>query len=174
MADYLNFKSRPMYYKRDGTPYEEIYDPEFDMVIGDALAWAKDFENSNRFVAKSKLWWGGYVSTVWLGLDHSFFSGPPLIFETMVFSFFGRSLDINRYSTENEAWAGHWEMVNKWKFNRAIIQETPRHALQFTKDFIDHTRRKAITNFEKFKRKTTRLYWRCRKNLRSITTHKNR
>lgn len=27
-----------------------------------------------------------WISTVWLGLDHSFASGPPLIFETMVFN----------------------------------------------------------------------------------------
>ena len=51
------------------------------------------------------------VSTVWLGLDHNFFSsGPPLIFETMVF---GGPHDewCDRYSTEDEARAGHERVV---------------------------------------------------------------
>lgn len=51
-----------------------------------------------------------WVSTVWLGLDHQFGGGPPLIFETMVF---GGPLDqeMDRYSTETEAVAGHETMV---------------------------------------------------------------
>jgi len=63
------------------------------------------------------------VSTVWLGLDHGFGGGPPVIFETMVFT---RSawnddrsvpdheplfdLDCVRYSTEHQALIGHEEM----------------------------------------------------------------
>lgn len=56
----------------------------------------------------------GYtVSTVWLGLDHNLSDeGPPMIFETMVFTehpnFFGS--DTWRWSTLAEAEAGH-EMV---------------------------------------------------------------
>lgn len=59
------------------------------------------------------------VSTVWLGLDHSFgdFS-KPMIFETMVFtsdSWEGRDplldLECRRYSTEEEARTGHAEYV---------------------------------------------------------------
>ena len=50
------------------------------------------------------------VSTVWLGLDHRFREGPPLIFETMVF---GGKFDQEqeRYSTEEEALAGHARWV---------------------------------------------------------------
>ena len=46
------------------------------------------------------------VSTVWLGIDHQYGAGPPLIFETMIF---GGPLDEEqwRYSTENSAIAGH-------------------------------------------------------------------
>lgn len=52
------------------------------------------------------------VSTVWLGLDHSFGDGPPLIFETMVFAE-GSSMDedCRRYATQAQAQAGHVEMV---------------------------------------------------------------
>ena len=46
------------------------------------------------------------VSTVWLGLDHSFGNGPPLIFETMIF---GGEHDGEewRYSTKEQALLGH-------------------------------------------------------------------
>lgn len=52
------------------------------------------------------------VSTVFLGLDHQYGDGPPLLFETMVF---GGPLDheMNRYSTWNEAEKGHQEMVER-------------------------------------------------------------
>ena len=52
------------------------------------------------------------ISTVWLGLDHQYGDGPPLIFETMVF---GGGLDQQqwRYSTLDAAHAGHDEVVEK-------------------------------------------------------------
>jgi hypothetical protein len=51
------------------------------------------------------------ISTVWLGLDHNFNpTGPPLIFETMVF---GGPLNEEqwRYPTEAAALAGHDQAV---------------------------------------------------------------
>ena len=46
------------------------------------------------------------VSTVFLGMDHSFGGGPPLLFETMIFG--GKSDGyMDRYSTWQEAEAGH-------------------------------------------------------------------
>lgn len=50
------------------------------------------------------------VSTVYLGLDHSFGDGPPLIFETMVF---GGPLhgECYRYATAEEARGGHTATV---------------------------------------------------------------
>lgn len=52
------------------------------------------------------------VSTVWLGLNHSWLGGPPLIFETMVFG--GRLHgEMDRYATEAEAQAGHVVMVKR-------------------------------------------------------------
>ena len=52
------------------------------------------------------------VSTMWLGLDHSFDDGPPLIFKTMIS---GGWLDgeMVRYSTEADARAGHAELLAK-------------------------------------------------------------
>ena len=57
---------------------------------------------------------GTKISTVWLGLNHQFGNGPPLIFETMVF---GGKYDgeQERYSTLEEAQNGHKIMLDKCK-----------------------------------------------------------
>ncbi len=56
------------------------------------------------------------VSTVFLVLDHGFDeSGPPLVFETMVFPYNTRlDEDCERYSTWEEAKEGHKRMCEKW------------------------------------------------------------
>lgn len=73
-------------------------------------------EGSYKRVAEDQV--GPYwVSTVWLGLDHGFNRGAPVIFETMVFATsdhmqgLGPDMDCRRYSTEDEARAGHDETV---------------------------------------------------------------
>lgn len=80
--------------------------------------WGESFENrqSDKRVAETTLPNGRWVSTVWFGLNHSFGSGPPLIFETMVFPGEGdlSELDCDRYSTEAEAIAGHARLCEKW------------------------------------------------------------
>lgn len=54
------------------------------------------------------------ISTVFLGLDHSFGnSGPPILFETMVFPNHVKHLHethCQRYATWDEAEAGHYEV----------------------------------------------------------------
>jgi hypothetical protein len=50
----------------------------------DLLKWANWFEGGARIVRQEDV--GPYwVSTVFLGLDHSFGRGRPLLFETMIF-----------------------------------------------------------------------------------------
>ena len=73
-------------------------------------------EPDMRRVAKAVLPDGRVVSTVWLGLDHRFGEGKPLIFETMVFGSEGdfASLDCERYETLSDAEYGHHGMVDKW------------------------------------------------------------
>ena len=51
-----------------------------------------------------------HVSTVWLGIDHGFGAGPPLIFETMIFGG-PRNEDTERYTTKEQALAGHNRIV---------------------------------------------------------------
>ena len=83
----------------------------------DLLTWAKAFEDREaRKVARTELGDGVYVSTVFLGLDHSFGQGPPLLFETMVFG--GQhDQDMDRYTTWEQAEAGHRATVERiWPF----------------------------------------------------------
>lgn len=50
----------------------------------DLMTWAKWFETANRSIAYDEVN-GVRVSTVFLGIDHNFFGGPPLLFETTIF-----------------------------------------------------------------------------------------
>ena len=71
----------------------------------DIEAWAESFPIENRRVALTRFP-GGEVSTVFLGLDHQFGDGPPLLFETMVFRN-GEAGECRRCSTWLEAEAQH-------------------------------------------------------------------
>jgi hypothetical protein len=90
------------YYDRDGRP------------IG-MMEWGRLLDNLEYRVIEKTLVRGRWeVSTVWMGLDHSFGQGPPLIFETMVFDQnAGDASDheMRRYATEQQARDGHAEMV---------------------------------------------------------------
>lgn len=71
-----------------------------------------------------------WVSTVWLGLNHAFDEGPPMIFETMVFPQEDgvisdwADLEVARYTTESEARVGHAEMVERvsllWEATKGV------------------------------------------------------
>lgn len=91
-----------MYYiLKDGTPV-----PEPD--IHKWGTWMQDFEAHCR-VAKTETD-NANVSTVFLGIDHSFFSGPPVLFETMIFG--GENDQYQeRYHTLEEAMVGHEKAV---------------------------------------------------------------
>ena len=87
------------YYGMDGEP---ITQTEWIALLGDIEA---------KRIAWTDLPGGVEVSTVWLGLDHNFgFSGPPLIFETMIF---GGKHDQEqwRYPNRDAALAGHDQAV---------------------------------------------------------------
>ena len=87
------------------------------VVKTDLMTWAKWFETNNRIVKQEILKNGKFISTVFLGMDYNFGEGAPLVFETMVFPKKGvwGELDIERYSTWDEAVKGHNAMVKKWK-----------------------------------------------------------
>jgi hypothetical protein len=51
-----------------------------------------------------------WVSTVWLGIDHSSWDGPPIIFETMIFGGPNDGFQA-RYATKEAALTGHRRVV---------------------------------------------------------------
>ena len=85
-----------------------------------AEEWTRLVRDRNyRYIAKTDFGDGCSVSTVWLGLDHSFGHGPPLIFETMVFGPYGGG-EMDRYATEAQARIGHANMVRKYEIGAAF------------------------------------------------------
>jgi len=90
-----------------------ILNEKHEAVRVDLETWATWFEKGmdNRRVASTHVG-GGHISTVFLGLDHSFGGGAPILFETLVF---GGPLDeeMTRYGTCDEAVAGHAAMVSR-------------------------------------------------------------
>jgi hypothetical protein len=87
------------YYDREGNPLESIQ--EYGKLHQD-----EDY----KIVAKTTV--GQYeVSTVWLGMNHQYDEGPPLIFETMIFGGDRDGELWNRYPTETHAIVGHDQAV---------------------------------------------------------------
>lgn len=92
--------NRSIYYDRTGQPisiaqWGELLTDEYKRVVYDQIGDVK-------------------VSTVWLGIDHSFGADVPIIFETMIF---GGEYDshLRRYATEADAIKGHAEAVEDLK-----------------------------------------------------------
>jgi hypothetical protein len=81
----------------------------------DLRRWAEAFETMDRRVAYTEV--GPWrVSTVFLGLDHSFGGRPPLLFETLVFPE-GSYIedDGDRCSTWTEAEAMHERFAEQYR-----------------------------------------------------------
>lgn len=93
----------------------------------DRDAWGKWFQTFDRRVAFDRVG-PAEVSTVFLGLDHNFSGGAPILFETLVFApnedgeRVGVETSMIRYATKEEAMAGHQEVV---MFLRGIGDESP-------------------------------------------------
>jgi hypothetical protein len=75
----------------------------------DLMKWATWYETANRHVANTQI--GGiWVSTVFLGVDHNFGAGLPILFETMVFRG-GSGNECVRCESWDEAEKQHADMV---------------------------------------------------------------
>ena len=87
--------------------------------------WSVLFEDEKYKIVKQEHVDGHFVSTVWLGLNHSFLrDAPPLIFETMIFTEDERGGEkMWRYSTLEDALAGHDKAVQELKEGK-LIKET--------------------------------------------------
>lgn len=85
-----------------------VLDGHTPVVEPDLMRWARSF-NSNRRVALTKI--GAVeVSTVFLGINHNFGDGEPILFETMIFDETSANREW-RYATWDEAQAGHDRIV---------------------------------------------------------------
>ena len=93
------------------------------------MAREKQIEQDGHQAGQCRVGWTevgeSEVSTVFLGLDHSFGNGSPVLFETMVF---GGPMDgdCEQYCTWDEAEEGHRLMVASVKVERVI----PSHPKQ--------------------------------------------
>lgn len=102
--------TRPSYY---------VLDENRQPVPADVDSWAK----RRKRVALTELSGGIRVSTVFLGLDHSFSDeGPPILFETLVFE---GPLDghMLRYATWAAAKIGHARIVDEVRAAIACAQK---------------------------------------------------
>ncbi len=88
------------------------------------------FQNDYKRVAEDAVEDTLWVSTVWLGLNHAWWPGGVEIFETMVFgagSYHGvPDFGQRRYATEEEALAGHKEVVleaKEWMAKNSVSEE---------------------------------------------------
>lgn len=106
-----------------------ILENKLSILCCDVIKWAEWFERADRHVAKTdigipawKYWLGKLlkiknwepvqISTVFLGLDHSFGGDIPILFETMVFGG-NYDMDQERYATWDDAEKGHKQMCEK-------------------------------------------------------------
>jgi len=99
-----------------------------DVRLDENLAqWARLIGSGDWRVDWTEVGPGLFVSTIFLGLDHSFGRGPPLLFETMTFDDYGDGGQW-RYSTWDEAVAGHADAVAKLraKLTKRTKHETPQ------------------------------------------------
>lgn len=101
-----------------GEDYGKFYNRQGERITLEEWGRTRNYDSDidERRVAMDTLDDGRWISTVWLGMDHRFGEGPPLIFETMVFPP-GDMGDLycERYSTEAEAIAGHDQIVARAK-----------------------------------------------------------
>jgi hypothetical protein len=85
------------HYDRDGNPISfEEWGAKFDSMEYKVVDRWGEWDAEGELV----------VSTVWMGINHRFGPGPPLIFETMIFGEPYHN-ECMRYATESEAREGH-------------------------------------------------------------------
>ena len=78
------------------------------VICEDVRVWAEWFEHhpEQRIVARDAVGDDIVVSTVFLGLDHNWSGGPPVLWETMIFG--GPDDEYQeRYTSQEAALAGH-------------------------------------------------------------------
>lgn len=91
--------------------------------IDDVLAWGSWLETTDRQVAEDFVDNRIRVSTIFLGLDHSWDEGPPVLWETMLFGDEGAPFQQGeqmRYRSREDALKGHKRAIG---LAERILQE---------------------------------------------------
>jgi len=111
------------------TDKKYILDKNHELIETDLITWARFLEDiKNRrvaqdFIGDSRKTTAGeiakliIISTVFLGIDHNFGEGEPLLFETMIFGG-KRDEEQERWHTWKEAEEGHQKIVKEFKNNK--------------------------------------------------------
>ena len=86
----------------DGKP---VFEP-------DLMIWAEWFEKNSERIIQHNLINGILISTVFLGLDHNYDAGPPLLWETMIFDLYHEDPQW-RYTSHESALKGHQRAIRK-------------------------------------------------------------
>jgi hypothetical protein len=95
----------------------DLYDREGKPI--DYETWGRLFEDRDYQVLKQTQVGPHLVSTVWLGIDHSFGKGPPLIFETMIFGPSDQE-EQWRFPSEAEALQHHDELCEQIRLLESV------------------------------------------------------
>ena len=96
---------------------DDLYDKEGNQITQAEFTKLRYGTPEYKLIARTTLSDNTWISTVWLGMNHQYGDGPPLIFETMVFTSEENldEQDIERYATLEEAKKGHEVMITKWR-----------------------------------------------------------
>ena len=91
-----------------------ILDGKKPIRVSDINVWGKFLEGKERIVAQDEINKDCHISTVFLGLDHSYGDEDPILFETMIF---GGIHDMyqERYRTWEESEKRHKQLVKLLK-----------------------------------------------------------
>lgn len=122
LDELMSLHGRPRHFKLEGQRV---------VVALHFIEWALWVEHADRHVADDYVN-GVRVSTVFLGLDHSWGSGPPILFETMIFGGWFDGWQ-RRYATWDQAETGHavyLQRVRRLRFIPKRIQEFARETIR--------------------------------------------
>src|SRR3990167_4608613 len=103
-----------------------------ELIETDLITWSKFIENIDNIRIDQDRIGDILISTVFLGLDHNFGEGKPLLFETMIFGG-EKDGEQERWHTWDEAEQGHKKIVKSF-FN--FSDETMK--LKTLKDLPGH------------------------------------
>jgi hypothetical protein len=93
-------------------PHLYVLDGTTPVPASDLETWGQWFQANNNRIVKQEDVGRYHVSTVFLGIDHNFaMTGPPVLFETMVFGGSGDDEYCDRCSTWDEALVMHEQAV---------------------------------------------------------------